>query len=93
MINRRWGRVVNVSSIAGFMSGSPPQVLYSASGNPCDGIFGPAEVAAIDRPSGVDNPWPALKFPSMSIWPCLLPQTLVSVRHLTGWAHVWISLL
>src|SRR5207245_2145349 len=31
MIERRWGRVINVSSVAGVMSGSPTMALYSAS--------------------------------------------------------------
>lgn len=30
MIERRWGRIVNVTSIAGLQSGSPQQVFYSA---------------------------------------------------------------
>lgn len=30
MIERRWGRIINVTSIAGLLPGSPQQVLYSA---------------------------------------------------------------
>lgn len=30
MLARRWGRIINVASIAGLVSGSPHQVLYSA---------------------------------------------------------------